>query len=235
MQNFKKEKLYNLVYKEIKDYIIKNNLKPGNKLPTEHDLCDMLGVSRNVVREALKSLQGMGIIEPIPSEGNIIKDFNMDMIFEGMIYELLSDGNSLIDEVRDVRRVLEISYFEDAFNTITEKEIIELGEIVENIEEKQKTGQRTYEDDFKFHLTIFKNIPNKVLLSFLKVSWSLSKDLKKVKAYVSDKKSAITIHRKIYEAIRDRDLTEARKQMKIHFDMKISKSAVKKINLDKAI
>ena len=55
MKNLKSRKLYLQVYDEIKSYIEKNHLMPGDKLPSEMKMCEMLGVSRNVLREAIKS------------------------------------------------------------------------------------------------------------------------------------------------------------------------------------
>ena len=51
------EKLYSLVFRQIRAYILQNNLQPGDLLPTEQALVDMLGVSRNVLREAIKSME----------------------------------------------------------------------------------------------------------------------------------------------------------------------------------
>ena len=55
MKNLKSRKLYLQVYDEIKNYIEENHLVPGDKLPSEMKMCEMLGVIRNVLREAIKS------------------------------------------------------------------------------------------------------------------------------------------------------------------------------------
>ena len=60
MKRLKSDKLYTRVYQEIRNYIVENDLTAGDKLPSEMEMCQTLGVSRNVVREALKSLQIMG-------------------------------------------------------------------------------------------------------------------------------------------------------------------------------
>ena len=78
LQNLKSQKLYIRVYDEIRNYIYKNNLKAGDKLPTEMEMCEMLGVSRNVLREAIKSLEITGIVSSKPGVGIIIRDFNVD-------------------------------------------------------------------------------------------------------------------------------------------------------------
>ncbi len=65
MKNLKSRRLYLQVYDEIKSYIEKNHLLPGDKLPSEMKMCEMLGVSRNVLREAIKSLEITGRSTPL--------------------------------------------------------------------------------------------------------------------------------------------------------------------------
>ena len=62
MRNLKTKKKYFQVYEELKSYIIKNNLKPGDKLPTEMQMSEILGVSRNVLREAIKTFEIIGVL-----------------------------------------------------------------------------------------------------------------------------------------------------------------------------
>ena len=92
LQNLKSQKLYIRVYDEIRNYIYKNNLKAGDKLPTEMEMCEMLGVSRNVLREAIKSLEITGIVSSKPGVGIIIRDFNVDYIMSTFINSF-ADGD----------------------------------------------------------------------------------------------------------------------------------------------
>lgn len=74
LHNLKSEKLYIRVYDEIKEYIFRNNLQPGDKLPTEMELCESLGVSRNVLRESIKALEITGLVRSRPGVGIVIRD-----------------------------------------------------------------------------------------------------------------------------------------------------------------
>ena len=65
----KEEKLYIQTFREIRSYIIRNNLKPGDLLPTEQEMSQMLGVSRNVIREAIKSMELMGMVQACAGRG----------------------------------------------------------------------------------------------------------------------------------------------------------------------
>lgn len=69
MRNLKEDKLYIQTFREIRSYIITHELKAGDSLPTEQAMCQMLGVSRNVLREAIKSMELMGMIQSCPGRG----------------------------------------------------------------------------------------------------------------------------------------------------------------------
>ena len=56
-----KDKLYVQTFQKIRAYIIQNNLKPGDLLPSEQSMCEMFGVSRNVLREAIKAMELMNL------------------------------------------------------------------------------------------------------------------------------------------------------------------------------
>lgn len=70
----KSTKIYEIVIEQIKEIVKRGELKSGDKLPSERDLCEKLEVSRASVREALKSLQMLGLIESKHGEGNFINE-----------------------------------------------------------------------------------------------------------------------------------------------------------------
>ena len=80
MRNLKEDKLYIQTFREIRSYIITHELKAGDSLPTEQAMCQMLGVSRNVLREAIKSMELMGMIQSCPGRGTVVKEFNLDFM-----------------------------------------------------------------------------------------------------------------------------------------------------------
>ena len=77
----KEKKLYIQAFREIRSYIIRNGLKPGDLLPTELEMCEMLGVSRNVLREAIKSMELMGMVQACAGRGTEVKEFSLDFVF----------------------------------------------------------------------------------------------------------------------------------------------------------
>ena len=218
ISRIEKKTLYREVYDQIRSYIILNGLNPGDKLPTEQELCQMINVSRNVLREALKALQLIGVIESSPKTGMVIKEFTFDHLFENVFYSLISDETNVINELREIRSILEIAFFEEAFNTITDEDLEELYRIVESIKNKLDNDMDFLEEDKQFHFIIYRKIKNKSLLSLLNCAWMVSVDIKKAKLYVNRSlEETYMIHKAIYNAIKAKDLSEAKKQVRIHF------------------
>ena len=106
----KRQKLYQYVYNEIKDYIIKNNLQPGDVLPSEMEMMRMFGVSRNVLREATKALEIMGVVSSRNGVGKIINQFDSGFISSCMFLNLLGSETAIVVQSMQVRQVLEIGF-----------------------------------------------------------------------------------------------------------------------------
>ncbi|MFA5851690.1 MAG: GntR family transcriptional regulator, partial [Spirochaetales bacterium] len=111
LESIEKQNLSSLVKENLKLYFIKNGLKSGDSIPTEHELAARLNVSRTAVREALKSLEALGIIEVRPGIGRFLKPFNFDAILENLSYGIDMDSNDFAD-ILDVRISLEGVFLE---------------------------------------------------------------------------------------------------------------------------
>ena len=120
MKNLKTRKLYLQVYDEIKNYIEENHLVPGDKLPSEMKMCEMLGVSRNVLREAIKSLEITGTLCSTPGAGIVIQEFNINFFLRSLVYSV-RDEKQLFKEIEELRRVLELGFAKEAFGSIVRK------------------------------------------------------------------------------------------------------------------
>ena len=93
------ERLYISAFREIRSYIILNGLKEGDLLPTEKTLCERLGVSRNVLREAIKSMELMGMVRACPGRGTEICRFSMDFVFQNVLFFHVGDDDPSVREM----------------------------------------------------------------------------------------------------------------------------------------
>ena len=79
-ERIKRKTITEEIVANIKRMIIRDSLKPGDRLPTEHELADRFGVSRISVREATKALSFMGIVESLPGRGMILSELDMKKV-----------------------------------------------------------------------------------------------------------------------------------------------------------
>ena len=102
----KSTKIYEMVMEQIKDIVKKGELKSGDKLPSERDLCEKLEVSRASIREALRALQMLGLIESKHGEGNFINENFENSLLEPLSIVFLLLGSKSGD-VLELRKIIE--------------------------------------------------------------------------------------------------------------------------------
>lgn len=226
MKNLKTRKLYLQVYDEIKNYIKRNDLQPGDKLPSEMEMCEMLGVSRNVLREAIKSLEITGAVTSTPGVGIVINEFDTDYLFSSII-DNIRDPDDLNKQIEEMRRVLEIGFAKDAYDNLTKREIDLLGEYVnrmKNLAEKTDVtnikvyGPKFAECDASFHKTLYMNLDNTLLKSIIDFFWACD-EYYKVKVSPKDIDITINKHEMIYEAAKDGNYDAFYAAMQFHFNV----------------
>ena len=100
------QKIYKNIVEQIVDLIHDGSLKCGDKLPPERSLAEMLNVSRTSVREALKVMEIMGIIEIRPGEGSIVSYFNVQP-FLSMVWPVIIANENTERDLLEFRKILE--------------------------------------------------------------------------------------------------------------------------------
>lgn len=214
MKNLKKKKLYVQVYDELRHLILKNNLKPGDKIPTEMELSHSLGVSRNVLREAVKTLEILGVVSSRPGVGMVVNAFSPSSLSTCMFLNLVEDKGSLYKQSLEVRKVLEIGFAQQCFDSMTEDQLLRMEECVLLMESLDEF-EDFYDTDSYFHKHMYENIDNKILIAFLDSSWECDRSFKgKV---LEDKSLRLKKHRDICIALRNRDFDAFMASLVYHF------------------
>jgi GntR family transcriptional repressor for pyruvate dehydrogenase complex len=149
---------------KIIDYIKDNHLGPGDSLPNEMEFVEMMGISRNVVREAMSRLRMLGLIQTRPKRGIIVTE---PPLLNG--FKKVLDPNLLsiqtIKEMMGMRIAMEIGISDFIFTNITKESITELEQIVSR---QQAIGinNLSIEDEMLFHTKIYEIAGNKFILQF---------------------------------------------------------------------
>lgn len=210
-----------LIYREVQDairqYIIDNQLQAGDALPAEGDLARQLGVSRNSVREAVRSLESLGVIETKRGDGLYVSDFSFDPILDNLEYGLLSNLTQLSDLLQ-VRRVLETGMIETAMQQMTPDIKAEIAATVDAMGEHARANEPFVNEDRAFHRLLFEPIGNTVLVRLLDIFW---KGFNKASQYaeISDTDPLMThrAHQAIVDAIMADDAARARVALDDHY------------------
>lgn len=211
--------LYQTVQEEIKAYIIQNSLQPGDPLPPETELAQQLNVSRNSVREAVKSLEALGILEARAGTGLFVRGFSFDSILNNLAYGLLFDLKQLTD-VLDVRCHLECGMIEDAIQRVTPEQIVQLRAILEEMRQAAEQGSYSAETDRAFHQALWENVDNVVAGKILDIFWMvlrLAQDRLSVPPPV-DPVGTYRVHIPIVEALEARNASAMRDAIVFHYE-----------------
>lgn len=196
--------LREVVFKNIRDAIIKGTLKPGERL-METDLADKMGVSRTPVREALRKLELEGFIDIIPRKGAVVKEIT----------------SKEIEDVLQVRSVLEALAAREACKKISNEQKKELLKVRNEFEEavKDKDVDLMAQKDVEFHDVIFEASENEKLAQILS---NLRVQIYRYRVtYLYSEKYLDTIvkeHKKISDAIVNNDIEKAEQISMMHID-----------------
>ena len=171
------EKLYMQAFREIRKYMIEQDLQPGDLLPTEQQLCQMLGVSRNVLREAIKSMEVMGLIEACPGRGTEVREFRLDFVLQNVIFFANRDLARRAEELAGIQKTIELSYMRQAFRAITTEQVAELRATVKKLRTLDPADiMAVYLQHKAFHEILFRSLDNQVLRDLLKAVDALQRE-----------------------------------------------------------
>lgn len=205
------------VQEAIRQFILDNSLRPGDPLPSENELARQLGVSRNSVREAVKGLDSLGIIEARRGSGLFVREFSFEPLLEGLSYGLLFDLQEL-DELLEIRRVLETGLIAQALDQLPETALAAIQREIEQMRALAEQGTDFPEEDRRFHQLLFENLGNRTLLKLLDIFWlTYRKASKGAELRNTNPLQTYRDHAAIYDAIATRDAEQARIALDRHY------------------
>jgi DNA-binding FadR family transcriptional regulator len=217
----KGHKTYEQIIMHIRGAISSGELRSGDRLPPETQLARQLGVSRPTVREALKVLEALNVLESStgPMGGTFVRTLGGDGAAEGLkdSITLLMDVDELtLEELWSAREAIEIRTVATAAVRRTEQDLAAMRSTIEGDEHKQFD---TYFPDITFHRAIADASGNRLLSLFMLSIHMALRTLAERYVLPEAKQLSQDQHRLIYEAIRDGDEALARVRMKEHLKM----------------
>lgn len=217
-----RENIYKKIVFQIKDLISTKELKPGDKLPPEITMANMLKVSRTSVREAMRTLHVMGIVEIIHGQGTYIAEIDFKKILD-QLGELLFLKEDSVLHLFEIRIVLETNAAYWAASRGKSSHLLKLKDIMEKMEELDldkeipKEAFKIY--DTGFHTTIATLSGNPVMVRIMHSLLDLLENSRGLTLGIEGRvKRSLLEHKEITEAILYRDPEKARNEMFCHLN-----------------
>ncbi|WP_119070779.1 FadR/GntR family transcriptional regulator [Aggregatilinea lenta] len=214
--NLRRPVLSETVRKHIQRYILEKKLKPGDSLPPEAQLAADLGVGRSSIREAMKSLQSLGIVRVQRGEGFFVRKWNLDPVLETLSYGICFNP-AAFRELLQIRIWLESATIGEVVARITPREIAELDTIMQAWKARSDSKAAFADLDEQFHNVLYQTLENDTFASLLRVFWRAFETVNADLAGDADLEIEFQAHLAIFEAIKRRDAVLAQEKLLASF------------------
>ena len=196
------------------DYIFSGTIKPGEKLPAERQLQEALGVGRSAVREAIKVLEVLGVLEVKQGDGTYLRNSESGLLIESIEWGMLL-GQKKTADIVEARIEIEVAIAKLAASRCTDQEVEELWGILEQL--KNATITNFVELDIAFHLKLADIARNSALKGILISIQSLLRTwIKSVIESAGTTDFSYNDHLKIFNAVSERNPLAAAFAMEQH-------------------
>jgi GntR family transcriptional regulator, transcriptional repressor for pyruvate dehydrogenase complex len=202
---------------KIKQMIISGRVRPGEKLPREADLAAELGLSRNSLREAVKALSLINVLDVRQGDGTYATSLAPSLLLEALTFIVDFHRDDTVLDFLEVRRILEPAAAALAATRMSDPDRIELGEVLKAVDVDTPVEQLVAAD-LEFHRQIAVGASNLVLASLVD-SMSAPTTRARVWRGMTEPRAlerTLAEHQAIYQAIMSRDAELARSWATIH-------------------
>lgn len=195
------------------DAIIHKELRPGDKIPTEMELAQTLGVGRNSIREAIKILVYLGVLEIRRAEGTFVCEGWTESMIDPLIYGIILDKSDSYDNLMELREMMEAGVMRLAMTKCNDADIQHLEEkllaMKAEIAKGTKNAKAVFEADNEFHEAVSLMGHNPLVNKIDRVVRMLTHELRlNTVTYMVESGNGdelFAAHQKIYQMLRDRE------------------------------
>ncbi len=213
---FKREVLSEKIVQRLLSMIREKRLRPGDKLPPERELAAIMNVSRPSLREALRALSLMGIIEHRQGSGTRVASLEPSRLIEHIDLIFSLEDSTLLD-LFQARKILEVGLAGLSAEKITDEELRQIDEVLREGEENVDDPVAFSNCDIKFHGLIAKSSGNQILMTFMASVAQLNLySRRRTGEHADVREHTRTAHRNILDALKRHSPEDARDAMMRH-------------------
>jgi len=216
-----KKKAYEDIVQQIRTLIEEGKLKRNDHLPSERDLSETFRVSRTTVREAIRTLESMKLLQSRQGDGTYVLASSEESLIHPLAVALFNEK----DDIRDIfyiRKIIEPHVAELAAENATPQDIEEMERILQQQEESIGHGENIIETDSAFHNLMVKATTNRVLERLIAALIDLLKQSRE--KYLTEDENyeratrSLEGHQRVLSAVKKGDGDAARKSMLLHLE-----------------
>jgi DNA-binding FadR family transcriptional regulator len=217
-KSLERRSLSHRIIDEIRDYIVKQRLKPGDRLATETEMAEALAVSRASVREAVKVLEAIGVLESSPKRGINVKEFDPENFFRYLLFDPYVDVESIVD-MAELRLAFEVGIAEVVVERATEEDLARMEEQIEAMRKNMDNMVAFYTHDWAFHFAVYEATRNRFIqaLGRLFIEFFVTAHRRWWEADKAVEPNYFKKHEQIFRALKARDAERMRQAVRDHF------------------
>jgi GntR family transcriptional regulator, transcriptional repressor for pyruvate dehydrogenase complex len=199
-------------------HLVNGDWQPGDRLPSERELCELLGVGRASLREALKALALIGMIESRVGEGTFVRN-RSEFLASPLLWSIAGSDESQRKELVEARRLLERELAMLAAQRATSAELQQIEMLLNRMSQSVKDPKVFMEADINFHLAIAQAAHNRPLLNGVQLIRNVMRQWIEQSLRAEGTAAEVLLqHEAIFRAIERRDSEGARQAMEQHLD-----------------
>lgn len=208
------------IVQQVKALIKDGKLLPGDRLPSERALAELLGVGRSSLREAISILETLGFVDAKNRKGIFVRSVSSPII-TNPLRQMLEEDQSGLYQLYEIRRDIESASAHSCAKLRTRSDLIAIKKPLNRMQNDLKRRHLSLIDDWDFHLSIARATQNFLRVHILKNVFSFAEDFMAVvvRKLIEERRSIALVvdqHTKIFEAIKDKDQEAARIYMYEH-------------------
>ncbi|MDF2874604.1 MAG: fadR 2 [Sporomusa sp.] len=204
--------------------IINGELKPGDKIPTENELCVTMGVGRNSVREAIKILEAYGVLTIKRAEGTFVKQgFDSKMLYP-VLYGIILQKDSA-NQIVELRKVIDVGILQLAIDKLELESLHKAEQAMKKIEQKLAAANvdvnAIFEADTAFHRVLVAITENELLEGICSYVDQITKKsrMKAIEKFINDKATEqfLLMHREMLRVVKEKDRAKINEVVENHY------------------
>jgi GntR family transcriptional regulator, transcriptional repressor for pyruvate dehydrogenase complex len=206
------------IYRKMVSHLLRGDWAPGEKIPPERELCQQLGVGRASLREALKALEIMGMIETRLGDGTYVCE-RSEFLSRPLLWAITSSSEADAHELVEARKLIEVELSGLAAERATSDDLKEIGVHLDRMENSLEDLEQFQRSDIGFHVAVAQAAHNNILMNALLLIRNLLQNwIGSTLKIAGVAEKALNQHQRIFLAIAKKNPSSARSAMQAHLE-----------------